>query len=160
MSPTPGSETKSMEGCVMLALSSFRKSEKAIDLAMEKSREVKKLSIVYVADVNLARYLIGAEHGLFAELRDSCEEDLLEQHEKTGWDYVAVIAEKAYREGIEVKTHVEVGRFGVVCLEAARIDKPSWIVTTRSKRPDWVKRFFGAPVDDLITKAECPVSVV
>jgi nucleotide-binding universal stress UspA family protein len=34
------------------------------------------------------------------------------------------------------------------------------IITTRSKRPEWVRRFFGSPVDDLIRKAGCPVVTV
>jgi hypothetical protein len=59
-----------------------------------------------------------------------------------------------------VKTHVKVGRFAVMCLEVAQKEKPSMIVTTRSQRPVWVKKFFGAPVDDLIAKARCPVIVI
>jgi nucleotide-binding universal stress UspA family protein len=151
---------KNMEGCVMLALSTFRKSEKAIDTAIEKSRDVKKLMVVYVADVNLARYLVDVDLGLFGDLRESVESEVLEEHEKEGWKHVKEIAEKASTEGIEVKTHVQVGRFAVICLEAVQKEKPSLIVTTRSDRPAWVKRFFGAPVDVLIKKAGCPVAVV
>jgi hypothetical protein len=47
-----------------------------------------------------------------------------------------------------------------MCLEVAQKEKPSMIVTTRSQRPVWVKKFFGAPVDDLIAKARCPVIVI
>ena len=57
-----------MKGCVMLALSTFRKSEGAVDAAIEKSRKVKKLMVVYVADVNLARYLVDVEYGLIPGL--------------------------------------------------------------------------------------------
>lgn len=160
MPQSPDAGHKRMEGCVMLALSSFRKSEKAVDLAVEACRSVKKLFVVYVADFNLARYLIGAEHGLSQDLRDKCEADLLKQHEEAGRELVAQIAEWAENEGIEVETHVEVGRFALVCLDVAQKVKPSLIVTTRSQRPEWVKKFFGAPVDDLIARAGCPVSVV
>ncbi|HYA02816.1 MAG TPA: universal stress protein [Syntrophobacteria bacterium] len=151
---------KSIEGCVMLALSTFRKSEKAIDIAIEKSRKVKKLMLVYVADVNLARYLVDVEYGLFPSLKDTCEADLLKQHKEVGLKHVAEIAEKAGREGIEVKTHVEIGRFAIVCLDVVQKENPALIVTTRSQRPEWVKKFFGAPVDELIAQAGCPVIVV
>ena len=160
MSQSAGGANRSMEGCVMLALSTFRKSEQAIETTIQKARNVKKLIVVYVADVNLARYFVGAEPGLLPHLKDICEADLLKQHEKAGHEQVAAIRKKAEQEGIEVKTHVQVGRFAVVCLEVAQKEKPSMIVTTRSERPAWIKKFFGAPVDDLIAKARCPVIVI
>jgi len=160
MSQSLNVANRGMEGCVMLALSTFRKSEKAIDTACDKAKNVKKLMIVYIADVNLARYFIGAEHGVTSTLKDICEADLLKQHKDVGLKHVGEISEKAKREGIEVKTHVQIGRFAIVCLEIAQKEKPSMIVTTRSQRPEWVKKFFGAPVDELIAKARCPVVVV
>ena len=149
-----------MEGCVMLALSTFRKSEKAVDTAIQKAKDTKKLVVVFVADVNLARYFIGAEHGLWPDLKETCEADLLKLHVKEGRGHVAIIGTKARLEGIEMKAIVEIGQFAAVCLDLVKQEKPSLIVTTRSQRPEWVKRFFGAPVNELIEKADCPVMVV
>ncbi len=160
MAQTPDSATRNMEGCVMLALSTFRQSEKAIDTAIEKARDVKKLAVVYVANVNLARYFVDVEPGFFGELREICEEDLLKQHEQTGRKHVAAITARAEKEGIEVQSYSQIGRFAVVCLDIVERVNPSLIVTTRSKRPEWVKKFFGAPVEDLIENAGCPVTVV
>jgi len=149
-----------MEGCVILALSAFRRSEKAVDAAIEKSRKVKKLMVVYVADVNLARYLVDVEYGLIPGLKETCESDMLQQYEKAGREYAAEVADRAKKEGIEVGTNVQIGRFAIVCLDLVRQEKPSLVVTTRSKRPEWVRKFFGSPVDELIAKAGCPVIVV
>lgn len=149
-----------MEGCVLLALSTFRQSEKAIAMAIQEAEKVKKLMIVFVADVNLARYFIDVDYGVIPDLRETCEADLLKKHEKAGHEYVAAVVDLANKAGIEVKTHIEIGRFALVCLDVAQHAKPSVIVTTRSKRPDWVRKFFGAPVDDLIAKAGCAVKVV
>ncbi len=160
MAQPPESIAGNMEGCVMLALSTFRQSEKAIAIAIEKARDVRKLMVVYVADVNLARYFVDVDLGLFGELRETCEEDLLKQHEKSGKKHVATIKAKAEKEGIVVQSYSQIGRFALVCLEIVERVKPSLIVTTRSKRPEWVKKFFGAPVDDLIANAGCPVTVV
>ena len=160
MAQSSESASGSMEGCVMLALSTFRKSERIIDLAIEKARGVKNLLVVYVVDINLARYLVDAEDGVIPGYQETCESEVLKQHEREGKAHVAAIVEKAKREGIEVKFHLEVGRFALVCLDVARQEKPSLIVTIRSKRPEWVKKFFGAPVDDLIAEAGCPVTVV
>lgn len=157
---TFGASDINMEGCVLLALSTFRRSEKAIEVAIEQAKENNKLSILHVADINLARYFIGVEHGITTELKELCEEDVLERHEKAGRLHIQAIVERASREGLEVATHSQVGRFAFVCLELAEAEKPSLIVTTRSQRPEWVRKFFGAPVDELIAKAKCPVLVV
>jgi nucleotide-binding universal stress UspA family protein len=160
MSQSPDTTISRMEGCVMLALSTFRQSQKAIDTALEQSRAVKKLMIVYVVDMNLGRYFTDVDHGLIPEWKEIRESDLLQKHEEAGWDYVAAIVERAKKEGIDVNTHTALGRFAFVCLNFVQRVKPSLIVTTRSKRPEWVRKFFGSPVDDLIAKAGCPVIVV
>jgi nucleotide-binding universal stress UspA family protein len=152
--------SKDMEGCVMLALSTFRRSEQAIDVALSRSREGKKLMVVYVVDINTARYLVGIEEEFFVGLKDTCEEEILEKAEKEAKEHVAVIAGSAEKIGIQAKALIQRGRFALICLEVVRQVKPSLIVTTRSKRPEWVKRFFGAPVDELINKAGCPVVAV
>jgi nucleotide-binding universal stress UspA family protein len=153
-------ENKGIEGCVMLALSTFRRSEKAIDVAVEKCREVKKLMVVYVVDINVARYFVGLEEEFFIGLRETCEAEMLEKAEKEAREHVATIAKKAKKEEIQVETLVQVGRFAVVCLEVVKQTQPSLIVTTRSRRPEWVKKFFGAPVDELIAKAGRPVFAI
>jgi nucleotide-binding universal stress UspA family protein len=160
MSPSSESAKKDMEGCVMLCLSTFRRSGQAIEAAIERAKVTKKLMVVFVADVNLARYIIGAEHELISELKHSCEADLLLQHEKEGRQHAMEIAETARKDGIEVESHVKVGRFAVVCLDLVQQVKPSLIVTTRSQRPEWVRKFFGAPVAEFIAKAGCPVTVI
>jgi nucleotide-binding universal stress UspA family protein len=135
MSQSLNFANKSMEGCVMLALSTFRRSEEAIDIAIEKSRKVKKLIIAYVADVNLARYLVDVEYGFIPGLKNMCERDLLKEHEKIGQEHVAAIRKRAEKEGIDVKRHVQVGRFGVVCLEVVHKEKP---FPFRGERPGGV----------------------
>ncbi len=160
MTQIPDGLKEGMEGCVMLALSTFRRSEKALEVAIEKSRENKKLMAVYVVDINVARYLVGLEEEFYLGLRDICEEEMLEKASKEGREHVATIAEKAEKLGIRVKTLVQRGRFALVCLDVVKEVRPSLIVTTRSRRPEWVKQFFGAPVDELIAKAGCPVIAV
>jgi hypothetical protein len=134
-------ENRGMEGCVMLALSTFRRSENAVTEAIEKCREIKKLMIVYVVDINVARYIIGAEEEFLFDLREQSESDLLKKAEKDGREQVAEIAGKAEKKGIQVRTITKAGRFAVVCLEVVKQTHPSLIVTTRSRRPEWVKKF-------------------
>ena len=157
MAQTRNEVPLNMEGCMMLALSTFRRSEKAIEVALEKSRETKKLMVVYVVDIDVARYFVGVEDEVSIKYRETCESEMLEKAEKEAREHVATIAKRAEKEGIEVKTLVQLGQFAVVSLDAVNRLRPSLIVTTRSRRPEWVKKFFGAPVDELIAKAGCPV---
>ena len=152
--------TNDLQGCVMLGLSTFRRSEQAVDVAISKSREGKKLMVVYVVDINMACYMIGVEEEFIVGLKETCESEILGKAEKEGGDLVADITGKAEKLGIQVKSLIQVGRFAVICLDVIKQVKPSLIVTTRSKRPEWVKKFFGAPVDELIAKAGCPVLAV
>jgi nucleotide-binding universal stress UspA family protein len=153
-------ENRDMTGCVMLALSTFRRSEEAAQVAVEKSRADKKLMVVYVIDINVARYLVGVEEEFFVGLKETVESEMLEKADKEAHEYVASVVAEAKKKGIQVKTLIQLGRFAVVCLEVVHKIHPSQIVTTRSQRPQWVKKFFGAPVDELMAKAGCPVIAV
>ena len=144
-------------GPVMLALSKFRQSEKAVDIAIEKAKDGGHLVIVYIVDVNLARYLIGTDIGIYPEIQDSFEEDLLERYKKEGAEKVEAIMRKAKESDISVKTYVDIGRFAYRTLEIVEKEKPSLIITTRSNRPKWVRKLFGSPVDQLIERAKCPL---
>jgi len=144
-------------GPVMLALSTFRHSEKAIETAVEEAAEVGRLVVVYVADVNLGRYLIGTDLTLYPELKESYEQEVLQKHEERAREHTDQIEARAAERGIAVETHVEVGRFALVCLKIVEEKRPSLILTTRTQRPGWVKRLFGSPVDKLVAEAGCPV---
>ena len=104
MGQRPNGENKSMEGCVMLALSTFRRSEKAVSVAIEKCQEIKRLMIVYVVDINVARYIIGAEEEFFIGLKEQCEAEMLEKAEKEAREHVATIDGQAEKSGMQVKT--------------------------------------------------------
>jgi len=142
---------------IMLALSSFRQSEKAVQLAMEKAAGGKTLIVVFIVDVNLARYLIGSDIASFPDLKERTEEELLKNFRMQAEEKTRTIVERAERRGISVRTYVNTGRFGLECMKVIEREKPEMVVTTRSKRPAWVRRFFGSPVDALIAKAGCPV---
>ena len=142
---------------VMLALSTFRQSGGAVELAVEKAVEGKTLVVAFVVDVNVARYLVGTDVGLFPDLRDKCEEEFLKGNRELAEEGVKRITETAERRGITVRPCVSIGRFALECMKVVEKEKPDVIVTTRSKRPAWVRRFFGSPVDYLIANAGCPV---
>jgi len=142
---------------VMLALSTFRQSEMAISRALEEAKKTKKLLVVYVVDINLERYLIGSDQFILAELEKRVKEKLLAEHQQRGKGYVENIEREARKEDISVKLVFEMGRFGIICADIMKKENPKMIITTRSKRPEWVKKIFGSPVSYLIENASCPV---
>lgn len=142
---------------VMLALSTFRQSEAAVRVAIEKAKEGKHLVVVFVVDVNVARYLVGTDAGLYPGLTEKCEEDFLREHRERAEEKVKSIAKAARECGVTAKAYVSTGRFGLECMKVVREEEPELIVTTRSKRPAWVRRFFGSPVDYLVANAGCSV---
>ena len=142
---------------VMLALSTFRQSEMAISRALEKAKETKNLLIVYVVDINLERYLIESDPFITPGLEERAKEELLAEHQQIGKRYVENIEKEARKEDISVKLVFEMGRFGIICVDIMKKENPKMIITTRSKRPEWVKKIFGSPVSYLIENASCPV---
>lgn len=141
----------------MLALSTFRHSQKAIALALDRAESNGRLIIAYIVDVNLARYFIGSDVGLYEQLRSKCEREILEEHRRTARSRVKEIVQQAEERSIISKVHVQTGRFALKILALANTYRPELIITTRSNRPKWVKQFFGSPVDTLIERATCPV---
>lgn len=142
---------------IILALSTFRHSETAIELAVNKAKAGKSLVIVYIVDVNLARYFIGSDVGFYENLKSKCEKEILEEYKQMAKERVNSIVQKAKCFSISVKTHIQTGRFALKTLPFVERYQPKLIITTRSGRPKWVKRFFGSPVDYLIEHAPCPV---
>jgi nucleotide-binding universal stress UspA family protein len=141
----------------MLALSTFRQSPPAVELAVERAREPGQLVVVYVVDVNLARYFMGTDVGFYPDLMNKTEQELLADHRAAAEKHVAIIGRRAKARGVDTRTRVVVGRFARECLRVVRVENPAVVVTTRSDRPAWVRRFFGSPVDQLIKGAGCPV---
>ncbi len=157
--PAPGTASKGHP--VMLALSTFRRSAVAEELAIEKARGRTDLVIVYVADVDLAHYLVGTEAALSESLRSLCEADILREHEAMAERNAHAIARRAADTcHIQSRVYVSRGHFAAECLKVVGKENPAVIVTTRSARPDWVRRIFGSPVDHLTATAGCQVITV
>ena len=146
------------EKSILLALSTFRQSEHAIETAIHQADYNKKLIVVYVVDANLAQYLIGSNLTLHTELMSKTRSQVLAEHYQKGEQIVQAICERACESGIDIETHVQIGNFALICLRIINKEMPSCVITTTSNRPEWVKKFFGSGIDYLRSHAACTVT--
>ena len=140
---------------VMLALSTFKHADHAIDVALKKASQCKKLIIVYGRNDNLGLFFMESGVGLYPNLKEQCEKEILADYEQQWKEKVEVIADRARAQGIEVVTYVNAERFISLCLEVIEKEKPSLVITVRPHRPDWLRVFFGSAADRLASKTDC-----
>lgn len=142
---------------VMLALFTFRHTDMAVDVALEKAMQRKRLVIVYGHNINPGLYFIETGIGLYPNLKEQCEKELLTEFEQQWKEKVETIANRARAEGLQVVTYVRAERFASLCSEVIKKEKPFLVVTTRTRGPAWVRGLFGSSKDHLLSHAECPV---
>ncbi|MBW1854891.1 MAG: universal stress protein [Deltaproteobacteria bacterium] len=142
---------------VMLALSTFKHSDKAIEVAIDKASQCKKLVIVYGREVNLWLYFMETDIGLFPGLKEQCEKELLTEIEQQWEEKVEAVANRARAEGLQVTIYVRAKSFKKLCLEIAEKEKPLVIITTRTLRPAWIRSLFRSPADYLASQKGCSV---
>lgn len=91
---------------VMLALSTFRHSEKAINFTIQEAKKGRRL----------ARYFIGSDIGFYEELKSKYEKEILEEHRETAKTRVGAIEKLAGEYSIKVEKHIRTGRFALQVL--------------------------------------------
>jgi nucleotide-binding universal stress UspA family protein len=144
-------------GPVLLALSSFRLSQKAIETAFSEAAKVNSIIISFIVDVNLHRYLLTSDLMATTELEHEYEQEMLDDYKEKGEKLVKDLEAIAQEAGLTYKSYFAIGRFGLINEEIAKKEQPSLIVTTRTNRPQWVKLLFGSPVSYLISRVSCKV---
>ena len=142
---------------VLLALSTFKHSNRAIGIALEKANQCKKLVIVYGHNVNLVMYFMESEVGLYSDLKEQYEKEILADYEEQWKEKVEVIADRARTQDVQVVTYVHTEHFISLCLKIIEKEKPSLVIMARSHRPDWLRRIFGSVADRLASKVDCSV---
>lgn len=145
---------------ILLSLSSFRFSEKAVETAFDLADQNSELCVLWVIDVNLSRYLVGLDSGLSYESKEMFYHELHEKFLQIANGNLEKIIEKAQDFKINITTEVVIGRFAIESLRVAHQKKPMIIVTTRSNRAQWLIDRFGSPVKVLTEQSDCPVIVV
>ena len=147
---------------ILLALSSFRQSDAEIAAALSRCAEAgAPLVVLFVVDINLARYLTesGTLHG--STLRQQLEDGLLDDHRRQAETSLRRAAEMASAAGVACRTVLRTGRFADEVKSVVEAEQPQLVILTRARRPDWLRRLFGSPVGRLtadLGKA-CPVEI-
>jgi len=74
----------------MLALSTFKRADNGIDTALEKASQCKKLVIVYGHNINLGLYFMESGIGLYPNMKEQCEKEILPDYEQQWKEKVEV----------------------------------------------------------------------
>jgi len=148
---------------VLLALSSFRFSEKEIEHALNTCRQHGcPLTTVFVVDVNVARYFVGTGVMAGTSLREQMEQGIMDDHRHRAQELLGKVCRMAAERNIECEAVLRQGRFAAeVRAEAARVGAQV-IIVTRAQRPEWLRRLFGSPVDRLCDELgdKCNIDIV
>ncbi len=153
---------RAMSKPVLLALSSFRWAEGEIEQALAECEQTGvRLHAVFVVDVNLSRYF--ANSGVMAgtSLRAEMEKGLLDEHRRQAQEILDRVAAMAGKRGVECLSELRVGRFAEEVRAAASEIGPGVLIMTRARRPEWLRRLFGSPVDRLCDdlSGECELRI-
>jgi len=119
---------------VMLVLSSKEKPNKAIELAFEKAEDSKFLILVYVIKVNLNKYFVETDAGLYPDLKKECEKELLDKFREDSGKEIKEITDRANSQGIKVKEYIQTEVFSLKNNEIIISEKPVLIVLSYSKK--------------------------
>lgn len=139
---------------ILLALSSFRFSKDAIDLAIRLSEKHNHLIICYFTDENIYRYVEDVPF----DMREGALQELREHFVMLNALQAKKVEEEAKRRGIEnIEIISDIGRFADLVLDIDKKINAEYIITTRSSRSRLMRRIFGSPIDRIKNEASCKV---
>lgn len=152
-----------MEKRVLLALSSFRHNRQQIQYALDLCRaEEAELVTLFVVDVNLARYFAGSGVMAGTTLREQMEQGLMDDQIRQAEEVLEGVCKLAAEQEVPCRTMLKVGRFAIETRAVVAAEAPDVIVVTRARRPEWLRKLFGSPVDSLCSDpgGSCDVRIV
>lgn len=138
---------------IMLALSTFRHSEDAIEIIKNLGSK-NHLVICYFTDQNVHRYR--------PQVPFTCGQDeiqrIIDQDRLENAYRIEEIVEIAKLNGIKnIQTYSGIGRFAEMVMEIIRKENPSLVLTTRSERSKILRWIFGSPIDKIRKQSSCKV---
>ena len=148
---------------ILLALSSFRQKEQQIQAALDLcARAGAPLLALFVVDINLARYHVASDMMVGESLRKRLEEGVMEEQEARGRAALDRVKALADARGIPCTTCLRMGRFAQEVKAVVLSHDPAAVVLTRANRPEWLRRLFGSPVDQIRAElgGRCEVLIV
>jgi len=105
-----------------------------IELALEKAEDSKFLILVYVIKVNLNKYFVETDAGLYPDLKKECEKELLDKYREDSGKEIKKIIDRANSQGIKVKEYIQTETFSLENNEIIISEKPALIVLSYSKK--------------------------
>ena len=143
---------------IVLAVSTFRESDRAVECAIEKASGQGELYCIYIIDVRLSEYCFAESGGsCYPKWKKRYIKEVLASYRHKAERTIQAIKEQADQCGLEVKAEVQYGGFAKKCVTFIQNIDPDAVVTTRAQRPGILRKIFGSHVDYIIEHVDCPV---
>ena len=152
-----------MERNILLALSSFRFTEAEVELALKRCKEAEaQLQVLFVVDVNLARYFSNIGPMAGSSLREQLEDGIRDELRQKAQAILNQVCEHSKAADVKCNGVMRTGRFAEEVVKFVQAETPERIIVTRAHRPEWLRRLFGSPVDTLARELAgiCELEVV
>jgi len=146
-----------MNSPVLLAISGARWSRELVERALENAETGGMLVAVYVVDTGIADYLSSGEADLYPDIREACGKLLLKGYVGVGNEILKAISARGRTRGVDVNTHLVIGRFANAVLDRMAVDEPRVVMTGRPRRQGWGRYSPGEAPASLAGRTGCPL---
>ena len=148
---------------VLLILSTSRTSEKAVDFAVKKAKELgAELVALYILETGLANELFDrfTDIGFIGDRPSSqISEAIMKEYRQRGYEELGKVQIKAMEEGVSFEPLMEQGEFIQKALEVIEQRDVELAVVTRRRKGAFLRYFSRSLADELKDEAPCEVVI-
>jgi nucleotide-binding universal stress UspA family protein len=149
---------------VLLALSTTRHSEKAIEKAIERvEAESGELFLLFILDDEVPSGLFDqlTDRGFTGEKpSDQLANALKEEYRLRAREETQRIESRAAERNLKCHTEIVEGAFQDKCLEGVERYQADLVILTRRKRSNLARYLFGSAVNNLKAVCQCGVEII
>lgn len=149
---------------VLLALSTTRHSEKAIDAAIQRASVPDgTLVVLFILDDEVPSRLYQqlTDRGFIGEKpSDSISNAIMKEYRHRAEEEANRIVERAKQQGVRCEVEIVRGPFAEESLNGVLRHQADLIILTRMKRSNLARFLLGSAVNNLRAQCPCPVEII
>lgn len=148
----------------LLVLSTAAHSHEAMDVAIEKAKELQgKLLVLFVVDVQLPSSIFERLEGttvIGARPGQEVQEALRNEYKRQGEQQLDEVERRAAKQGVGTEKILKEGTFADECIQVIRENNVAVAVLTRKKKSHLSRFIFGSPIKKIQDNVSCQFEIV